>query len=386
MSIKVLRYVLAGLLACAALFFLLVSSGLLVGAFFSDGTGSTELVQRPVIKEVRIDTVAALRDNDAWRDLYNNFEGTPLEFAGEDGKNYKVPSYDSYGPYSNAVNEQTNYGERIVNLPGDGNKLHLTIIYKDRRKDGVSQHVANMFTMKGHWLNKLLANAHYRKLYEDDKLYTDYLAKFIPPVNASGESNLPAVLITEPIDKNTKAGRNRWGATMFYAPATHLKSNPDKLACDIMTQIKKYAPGPEADRFRHKEYESLDPFAGRADYEIEDQREKTKRRNKRRGILRYRSVSTQGMDGTIKTQLVSPMVADLDDLCEVSYLMDQEVEVEFKQREGTSYGPLHLPPVLPEQDFGGFDKTTIAIACGLLCILFFVFAFMIAGVVIVSRK
>ena len=70
----------------------------------------------------------------------------------------------------------------------------------------------------------------------------------------------------------------------------------------------------------------------------------------------------------------------------MSYLLDEEVEVEFKQREETSYGPLHLPPVLPEEDFGGLDKTTVAIACGLLCILFFIFAFLVAGVVIVSRK
>ena len=204
-------------------------------------------------------TLSDFRDDpELWRSYYGNFTGTVEQFAGADGKRYRTPFTDYFAPYRELVREEL-HGGRVLSLPRDGDKLHLTIIYRKRDQDPASMHVANMFT-RHQWLNWFLNAAHFSAVTEGEARYSDFLAQYIPP------NRLPAVLIQEP------AGNDMDGEVLFFAPADQLTTNADVLAVQIAQQLEKYQRSHQAqlsavelvwhDPFRiHTQSEPVEPLA-----------------------------------------------------------------------------------------------------------------------------
>lgn len=171
----------------------------------------------PTKQEIRDSgTFADLKaDNGLWRDWYAYHQGSPQEFSSR-AREFK------YRPL---------YGGRIVDVPQDRDKLNVTVIGRDFRRDPASQHLRNMFRVPGHFLDELRRNSHYREIESDrDPVWGQYLSEFI------GEA--PALMVQPPADKSTRDGRERRSAPIILAWGANLSTNPDVVAWGVQHAIR----------------------------------------------------------------------------------------------------------------------------------------------------
>ena len=186
------------------------------------------------------------QDPESWRTYYGSYAGTCQDFAGE----YRTPFCDHFAPYRDLVRFETHHGGKVISLPQDKNKLHLTIIYRSDTSDVPSAHVRNMFTTHP-WLNWFLRNSHYQRCDDKQPRYEEFLEQYI------SRDQLPAILVTRP-----KAGTREYvGEVVMFAPKKTIPINADELAYMLAQQLAKHLDTPAKFEWPvDVAYSSHDPF------------------------------------------------------------------------------------------------------------------------------